>query len=510
MFSAVLMTSVAAISAQDIDVTTFPSSQGAVFSYTMDGYSASLSGLGDFDGTGVSDFAISSPIQPVQSNASAGLVNVVFGKFNKYTEFDFATFNTDNSSGFRVFGDAPSAEVGGNIAPAGDFNGDGFWDMIVSSKSGAAYLIFGRMSNQQNINVSDFDTDQSRGIKITGSGNVLPSNYVAGLGDVNGDFFSDILVATGPEDQSNTTFTLFVIFGHATPDNIDLSNFVGNGQDGFIIEYPSQWRPILPIPVPEQCDFNNDGYADILLGGGGNQFPGTGHIAAIVILGRQSGFSDYDMAANYLSGMIYFDTLMADTWFAAERLPVGSLGDFNGDGCADLYFSALYESMPERPGSGTAFILYGSTTAGPGPVEIDFYNPQPLGLRIIGKSMEAIGFAMSPAGDIDGDDYDDALIHVDAPFPGKPDTDKALLIYGNAAIGTLDLAEPVTPDIGFYVGGNANLYFSPTFNTAGDVDGDGYDDFLYSVPDSIYLNAWKTYLVYGDERDTAVREWSLY
>src|SRR5690606_13202655 len=92
MFSAVLMTSVAAIAAQDIDVTTFPSSQGAVFSYTMDGYSASLSGLGDFDGTGVSDFAISSPIQPVQSNASAGLVNVVFGKFNKYTEFDFATF----------------------------------------------------------------------------------------------------------------------------------------------------------------------------------------------------------------------------------------------------------------------------------------------------------------------------------------------------------------------------------------------------------------------------------
>lgn len=49
----------------------------------------------------------------------------------------------DGNNGFRLIGNAPYDHVGISVSGAGDVNGDGFDDVIVSA-SHSSYVVFGR------------------------------------------------------------------------------------------------------------------------------------------------------------------------------------------------------------------------------------------------------------------------------------------------------------------------------------------------------------------------------
>src|SRR5690606_21157893 len=116
--------------AQDIDLTSMPSSEGSLFYATNSGpsQSAAYSAIGDFNGDGIDDFALGSPVQNVSTTRTAGIINVVLGPVPANTELQLGTLTTDNSMGFRIYGDTLSSEIGHAVAPIGDFNGDGLDD----------------------------------------------------------------------------------------------------------------------------------------------------------------------------------------------------------------------------------------------------------------------------------------------------------------------------------------------------------------------------------------------
>src|SRR5215471_21652057 len=91
-----------------------------------DGTGASVASAGDINGDGFVDLVIGAPAFAGVSEASY----VVFGRASGFgASIDLSTLNGTN--GFKLRGVAPSDKSGRSVASAGDFNGDGFADLII-------------------------------------------------------------------------------------------------------------------------------------------------------------------------------------------------------------------------------------------------------------------------------------------------------------------------------------------------------------------------------------------
>jgi hypothetical protein len=111
----------------------------------------SVSSAGDINADGLADLIIGA------SNANTtGSSYVVFGKETGWiSTLDVSSLN--GSTGFRLDGLTSSDSTGRSVSGAGDFNGDGFDDLIIGANGsdaggltdqGATYIIFGRESGQ--------------------------------------------------------------------------------------------------------------------------------------------------------------------------------------------------------------------------------------------------------------------------------------------------------------------------------------------------------------------------
>src|SRR4051794_21171686 len=103
-------------------------------------------GVGDFNGDGHPDYAISDPAVSVSPDVGNGRVFVILGRGAGSTQ----VLESLGSNGFMITGEG-SAHLGTSIAAAGDVNGDGKADLLVGAPftkvggntRGVAYLIFG-------------------------------------------------------------------------------------------------------------------------------------------------------------------------------------------------------------------------------------------------------------------------------------------------------------------------------------------------------------------------------
>ena len=119
-------------------------------------------------------------------------------------EFELSTLSSDN--GFAINGKHISDNLGYSVSMGGDFNGDGFFDMLIGSfdagtdsggKAGQSYLLFGTNDSSSVFN-SSFDLsdlDGKKGFTIDGKhpGSKFGSSVSIG-GDFNGDQYSDAVI----------------------------------------------------------------------------------------------------------------------------------------------------------------------------------------------------------------------------------------------------------------------------------------------------------------------------
>jgi len=134
--------------------------------------------------------------------------------------------------------------------------------------------------------------------------------------------------------------------------------------------------------------------------------------------------------------------------------------------------------------TGQAYVIFGKA-AGFGTINLASLAPGEGFLLQGADADERTGLIVSEAGDVNNDGFGDILV---------TGTSTAYLIYGKAAgFGTVDLGA-LTPAEGIvFVGGIASV------SSAGDVNGDGVDDFLLGAPtagEAPHLNG-EVYLVFG-------------
>ncbi|PTQ91333.1 Ig-like domain-containing protein [Agitococcus lubricus] len=146
--------------------------------------------LGDVNGDGISDWAVSYADGDSLGRTDNGKVYVVYGRT------DGVVPNLSNiangQGGYLISGRASNDLAGTNVSAAGDVNGDGLQDILIHAKGannnlGKGYVVYGR-SSASNLDLATLESNTVLGRVY--NNNVLTS--IDAIGDVNGDGFDDI------------------------------------------------------------------------------------------------------------------------------------------------------------------------------------------------------------------------------------------------------------------------------------------------------------------------------
>ena len=448
---------------------------------------------------------------------------------------DLDTLNGNN--GFKITG-------ANTVSSAGDVNGDGFDDMIVSDPTanggaGACFVVFGRAGTFG----AGFDVsalDGTNGFRLDGdAADDLSGFSIASAGDVNGDGFDDVIIgAPTPYDGSPGAGVSYVVFGHggAFDGTLDLADL--DGTDGFrITGAPAGFRS--GFTVASAGDVNGDGFDDVLIGvgtrpsvgepcgafvvfGDGGAFDASLDLSTLDgsngfrIIGEVGSGTGNSVAGTDINGDGYADVFLGNSqrYLLGHDGPfnatydlasdgnlilgnfewwVSAAGDFNGDGVDDL-LSADFEVITD-----TAYLYFGGS-------DWNDPNPEMIGIQFSDTRYDsfALNHVISGAGDFNGDGFDDIIINSSSL---GLDRDLAAVIFGRpdaAGLDPLIVLDELDGTVGLTISvssfASPNLLAGLSVSGAGDINGDGFDDLMvgsYNV--SAASNS--SYVIYGHRAD---------
>jgi hypothetical protein len=326
------------------------------------------------------------------------------------------------------------ANMGKSVACAGDMNKDGYSDIIVGAPgAGKAFVYYGRDNGISSI--PDITIE-----KASGDGFGMS---VSTAGDVNGDGYSDIIIGA-PHHGSKQEGGAYLYYGDSfgLKSAIWFKSFAGNSLfDG----------AYFGRNVSNAGDVNNDGYDDILVGAILYQ---SDRGDAFLFYGSANGPSqNWDWSAPW-SG-----SHAEGAYFGS----VSAAGDINGDGYDDIIIGAEHYDVH----NGAAFVWYGHSWG------LSQSNPE--WTFVCEQNNAFLGRSVSTAGDVNGDGFDDIVIGARGYGSGQDREGKVYVFYGSPA------GLSSTPGW-TYESNITSAYTGASVSTAGDVNGDGFDDIIAGAP----------------------------
>ena len=366
----------------------------------------------DFNGDGIPDLAVSN------SNSGGTTLTILLG-------------NGDGT--FTATPTSPTVGLYPDSIVAADFNGDGIPDLAVTSVDNETVTILlgkgdgtftaspslGTITTPQSVTTGDFNGDGIPDLAVVNASSVLiflgdgdgtfkapgtvsltgMSPISVAVGDFNGDGVTDLAVINNcgnsyPCNSANGTITILLGKGDGTFTAVAATPEVGPGPVGIAVA-DFNGDGVLDLAISDY-DGNNDNAVTILLGNGDGTFHspayygGAGLSYESLVVGDFNG----DGVADLAIGEFWTDEVSillgsGDGTFAKATAPSANAplnsghiasADFNGDGILDL-------AVPNQDPNGTVAVLLANPTqtvtattpvislSGPGPHLVDASYP---------------------------------------------------------------------------------------------------------------------------------------
>ncbi|MCD4653254.1 integrin alpha, partial [bacterium] len=406
-------------------------------------FGVSTSTAGDVNGDGYADIVVGA-YNYDEGSGAVGKIYVYLGSASGPT----------TSPHWWATGGQTGSMTGLSVATAGDVNGDGYSDIIVGAPG------FDNTEQDEGIVVVYYGSGSGMGTPERAPDWFVESNQVGAFfgisvntaGDVNGDGYSDVIIGAYLYDNGETDEGVAYVY-HGSASGLATSpSWTGQ------CDHPGAH---FGQSVATAGDVNRDGYSDVIVGAPGFDIgvPDSNEGKAFVYLGgADKGISMTPIWSDVGE--------MADAEFG---FAVSEAGSIKGSGICDILVGSPGYSS-EQVDEGAFYIYAGHLVQG---VESEYYYRMELDL--VGA---ALGRAVAPAGDVNGDGFADIIVGMPFYNPNPEPLGNFLVYFGQS-----DGFFQIGPEGGgfSYTQSGANLGISVA--TAGDVNGDGFSD--------IIAGAWK-------------------
>jgi len=347
-------------------------------------FGAFVGGAGDVNGDGYDDVIV-------------GAANYDNGETNEGRAYVYlgSSSGLDATPDWTAEAEQAGAKLGMRVGTAGDVNGDGWDDVIVSARfydnpeidEGRAYVFHGSATGLSPGWDWDFDTDQFQ----------AQMSAVGTAGDVNGDGWDDVIVGSrfydgGETDEGRAWVFLGSAAGLSPSAATTLEIDVAGAEFGFA--------------VAAAGDIDGDGYDDVVVGAPYHDDQG----AAFVYMGSPSGIVNTPTPW----------TFEANQRDAGVGRSVGGLGDINADGYDDVIVGAD-EYNSTRTDEGRVWVLLGSASGLTGSA-----SWSGVGWQVTG----GFGWSAATAGDVNGDGNDDVIVGAYLHDNGESNEGRAYVYHG--------------------------------------------------------------------------------
>lgn len=235
----------------DFDVTTMDASVGI---HTTDTGYTTFFGIGDFNNDSVDDFVCSVEDASVEGTNHTGAVFILFGHEGPWEDLP----HSDATDSLMIIG-PEGTYLGSEVADAGDFNGDGLADILVTGVGGV-YLIFGRTTGYGYLNLSEPDFG---GFRVTDDTGTAELGYSLGGGsDLNQDGLDDIIIGAPNAGPYNTGAALILFGSNTAHGDIELQGFESGTDTGFVVTGAASFSQA-GYGVSMPGDLDGDSYPDL-------------------------------------------------------------------------------------------------------------------------------------------------------------------------------------------------------------------------------------------------------
>jgi hypothetical protein len=215
---------------------------------TGDRFGETQTMLGDVNNDGFNDIAFASKLADGPGGVDCGYIGIIFGgrRLTGENTFTVNQVGTSQLPGVVFYGTQVGGNAGAIIADAGDFNHDGFDDLLINApneertvnqttRRGVAYLIFGgpHLVNGYHL-LDEVGATTLPGIVFVspyavGTADEATIDYIGPAGDVDGDGFADVMIGISqadfvnplePSQRRNDAGETYLIYGSNSGTNV--------------------------------------------------------------------------------------------------------------------------------------------------------------------------------------------------------------------------------------------------------------------------------------------------
>lgn len=465
-----------------------------------------LASIRDLNGDSYADLVIGAPNSP--SDTRSGKIYIFFGKAGT-TPSSWNRSISLTEADVTLSGEKNYDNAGTTVSGLGDVNGDGIHDLGIAApgngdggtNAGKVYLVLGRKTGWPKTAALGTFADAS----FIGFTAERVGISLARAGDVQGSATGcceDILIGSDNHTETGKTGAgrAFLVFGRSSgwTKNFKLTDTLGKTvTDTNVASYVGDVADQrVGKSVGGPVDLNRDGYADIVLGAGGDTAAGQNDRGQVgIIFGKSSGWArDASFAAS------------TDVLIVGEQdgggfgKSVAGVSSMDGDGWRELVVGAPdYDVDGSLSDAGKVYVFRGKGTIA-----------WTKGLSLAASSAdisftgEAVydraGSTLAEAGDFNQDGVEDLLVgadQADSVIGNSDNAGRVYLVLGKASpSGIVSLKDAGVRFIGTSTSGRAGQGLAGRL----DLDQDEYPDLVVGVPfadPSTGTNAGSVYLLRG-------------